>query len=145
MFVSKDVTKGHGGLRVDFPGGWEGDEVNLFDASQRDDVQRDVYDHTARLFNWRKTKEVVHNGRTLHFVGRDNTYAYFRYNDQEAVFVFINNSNEAKAIPWENYAEITKDLTDGRNVLSGQPFTPTDLMQVPSRESLVVEFKCIQK
>lgn len=29
MFTSKDLSQGHGGLRVDFPGGWEGDAVNL--------------------------------------------------------------------------------------------------------------------
>ena len=28
----------------------------------------------------------------MHFLSRDNTYAYFRYDDTDAVFVCINNS-----------------------------------------------------
>ena len=30
MFVSRDRSQGHGGLRVDFPGGWAGDGMDLF-------------------------------------------------------------------------------------------------------------------
>lgn len=32
MFTSKDLSQGHGGLRVDFPGGWAGDKTDLFSA-----------------------------------------------------------------------------------------------------------------
>lgn len=141
MFTSKDLSQGHGGLRVDFPGGWEGDAVDLFDAAQRDAVQTDVYDYTQRLFNWRKSKEVIHSGRTLHFAGRDNTYAYFRYNDTDAVFVFINNSRGAKKVPWSHYAEITEGLREGRNVLTSEPCVVNDDTQVAARQALVVEYK----
>ena len=120
MFTSKDLSQGHGGLRVDFPGGWEGDAVNLFDPAQRDAVQAGLFDYTQRLFQWRKSKPVIHNGRTMHFLSRDNTYAYFRYDDTDAVFVFINNSRGKKQVPWSHYAEIASGLSDGRNVLTGK-------------------------
>ena len=42
----------------------------------------------------------------MHFLSRDNTYAYFRYDDTDAVFVFINNSRGKKQVPWSHYAEI---------------------------------------
>ena len=70
MFTSKDLSQGHGGLRVDFPGGWEGDAVNLFDPAQRDAVQAGLFDYTQRLFQWRKSKPVIHNGRTMHFLSQ---------------------------------------------------------------------------
>ncbi|MFI3285927.1 MAG: glycoside hydrolase family 13 protein [Rikenellaceae bacterium] len=142
MFTSKDLSMGHGGLRVDFPGGWAEDEVNLFDAEQRSEIQADIFNHTKTLFQWRKGKDVIHNGRTLHFADRGNTYAYFRYNDQEAVFVYINNSKSTKNIPWSNYAEITSDLCDGRNVISGESVVIDNSTKVKPRQSLVVEFKC---
>lgn len=140
MFVSKDLSMGHGGLRVDFPGGWEGDEVNLFDPEQRNKIQSDIYNHTKTLFQWRKGKEVIHNGKTLHFAGRDNTYAYFRYNDDEAVFVYINNSKSTKSIPWDNYSEITSGLTDGRNVLTGESTIVDSSTKIKPRQGLVVEY-----
>lgn len=141
MFVSKDRSKGHGGLRVDFPGGWAGDEVDLFDPAQRTGDAADVYDWTSRLFNWRKTKPVIHDGRTMHFITRDNTYAYFRYDDTDAVFVYINNSRGAKRIPWAHYAEIAEGLHDGVNVMTGEAVTVDGSTTVGARSALVVEYK----
>ena len=97
MFTSKDLSQGHGGLRVDFPGGWTGDAKNLFTAEGRTGLEKELFDYTQRLFRWRRGKSVIHNGRTMHFLSRDNTYAYFRYDDTDAVFVFINNSRGKKA------------------------------------------------
>ncbi len=140
MFTSKDLSMGHGGLRVDFPGGWPGDKINLFDAAQRDTMQRKVFDHTRTLFQWRKDKEVIHSGKTLHFAARDNTYAYFRYNDTDAVFVYVNNSRSTKTIPWGNYSEITSSLGNGRNVLTGEQVVIDAQTKIKPRQSIVVEY-----
>ena len=141
MFCSKDLSQGHGGLRVDFPGGWQEDKVNLFSSEGRTGLHKELFDYSQRLLQWRKGKEVIHNGQTMHFMTRDNTYAYFRYNDEEAVFVYINNSGETKRIPWSNYAEIAASLHDGVDVLSGAPTTVSDATEVGAHEALVVEFK----
>ena len=89
MGVSRDRRQGHGGLRIDFPLNWREDPVAV-----------EVHDYTKALFNWRKTASAVHNGKTIHFLRRDNTYAYFRYNDGEVVFVFLNNSRRNETVPW---------------------------------------------
>ena len=141
MFVSADTTQGHGGLRVDFPGGWPHDRFNAFEPKNLKGDAAEVYRHTTRLFNWRKTKPVIHNGRTLHFLSRDNTYAYFRYDATDAVFVFINNSRGAKNIEWEHYAEIAGSLYDGRNVLTGESVDVGAPLKVGARQSIVVEFR----
>ena len=145
MFVSKDRSQGHGGLRVDFPGGWAADKVDLFDEAQRDETQAAIHAHTKRLFNWRKGATVVQQGKTLHFASRDNTYAFFRYNDTDAVFVYVNNSKETKLVPWGNYAEISDSLTDGYDVLADKPTTIDAQTAVASKESIVVSFKRKQK
>ena len=153
MFVSKDLSQGHGGLRVDFPGGWEEDSWSLFTEEGRRTATRstdgvavrrgqaqELYDHAARLFEWRRQKAVIHHGKTLHFLSRDNTYAYFRYDDREAVFVFVNNASEARRIPWSHYAEITGSLKNGRDVLTGAAIEITDRTEVAPRTALAVEF-----
>ena len=154
MFVSKDRSQGHGGLRVDFHGGWAGDKVNLFTAGGRaraavntdgkpvpEGFAADMHDYTRTLFQWRKGKKVIHDGRTMHFLTRDNTYAYFRYDDTDAVFVFINNSRGKKHIPWSHYAEIADGLHDGRNVLTGESAEVSDSTVVGPRQVLIVEYK----
>ena len=139
MFRSTDRSKGHPTLRVDFPGGWDGDKVNLFDRANHNGDQKALFDYTRHMMNWRKSKEVIHTGRTLHFIDRDNTYAYFRYNDKEVVFVYINNSASEHTVPWKRYAEISADLTVGRDVVSGEQVDMTNVKVAPM-STLVVEF-----
>ncbi len=156
MFVSSrpDNVGDHPGLRVDFPGGWEGDEIDLFTAEGREaqthntdglKVEKgqaaDLFNYVSRLFQWRKTADVIHNGKTMHFMTRDNTYAYFRYNDEAAVFVYINNNLEPVNVPWSYYSEITEGLHDGVDVLTGEPFEVSDATVVAPKTALVVEFK----
>jgi glycosidase len=140
MFRSTDRRRGHPTLRVDFPGGWEGDKVDLFDRSQHTGDQKEVFDYTHKLMNWRKSKEVIHTGKTLHFIDRDNTYAFFRYNDKEVVFVYVNNSNKEHKVPWSRYAEINSELGAGCNVITGESVDMNN-MAVEPMSTLVVEFK----
>lgn len=140
MFRSTDRSKGHPTLRVDFPGGWQDDERNLFDAAQHVGDEKAVFDFTRRLMNWRKSKEVIHSGRTLHFIDRNNTYAYFRYNEREVVFVYVNNSNVTHEIPWSRYAEISEGLTVGRDVITGEEVTMAG-KSVEPMSTLIVEFE----
>ena len=155
MFVSNNLRDAgdHGGLRVDFPGGWEGDEMDLFTAEGRTAAAKntdglavpqgqaaELFDFASHLFQWRKTKDVIHNGKTMHFMTRDNTYGYFRYDDDETVFVYINNSLEPKNIPWTYYKEISEGLTGGVNVMTGEPFEVSDATVVAPQSVLIVEY-----
>lgn len=151
MFVSRGGWHRDGALRVDFPGGWEGDSFDLFTNEGREacDVdfdgaplpqgtRADVFNYASRLFQWRKTSDAVINGRFKHFLTRDNTYAYFRYTDNDTVFVYLNNSPETKRVPWQNYAEITGDRTTGTNVITGAEINLAGY-EVPAHGSLVVD------
>ncbi len=46
--------KGHGQMRNDFPGGWEGDTHNAFDASGRTAEQNELWNHFRTLLQYRK-------------------------------------------------------------------------------------------
>ena len=68
-------------------------------------------------------------------------YAYFRYNDKEAVFVFANAAEEPRIIPTETYAEILgKYNAKGINPLTGET---VDLnrrdIEVPALGTLIVK------
>ena len=140
LFRSTNRSMGHPTLRVDFPGGWEGDAKNLFDRTEHEGDAKELFDYTRHLMNWRKSKEVIHSGKTLHFIDRDNTYAFFRYNDTDVVFVYVNNSAKAHEIPWERYNEITHNLTEGVDVVTGKSVTMKGYKVAPMT-ALVVEFK----
>ena len=128
--VSRDLSQGHGGLRVEFDDNWA-----------EDPVKKDIHDYTRALLRWRKTSKAVHCGKTLHFLSRDNTYAYFRYTDSEAVFVYLNNNTEPRQIPWNDYSEISSTLgKDVRDVLSGNKVDPSSMTAAP-KSAIILEFK----
>ena len=107
---SADRSMGHSTLRMPLPLGK--------DVSPE---QQEMFNFQSRLFQWRKGEPVIHTGRTMHFLGRDNTYAFFRYNESEAVFVFVNASEEERAVPTAHYAEILdKYNANGKDILSGE-------------------------
>lgn len=82
---------------------------------------KDMFDFQSKLFQFRKNEPVLHFGRTMHFLARNNTYSYFRYNEKEAVFVFANAAEEPRIIPTETYAEILgKYNAMGINPLTGE-------------------------
>ena len=104
-------------------------------------AMQEMYDFQSRLFNWRKDEKVLHFGRTMHFIGRNNTYAYFRYNENEAVFVFANAAEEPRRIPTETYTEIlSKYNAVGFSPLTGEVI---DLnrkdIEVPGLSTVVVK------
>lgn len=142
MFVSdnSDNISDHGDLRIDFPGGWEGDSINIFEAQGRTEQQSELFDFTRKLLQWRKGAEVIHNGKTKQFHSRDNAYCYFRYDDKKVVMVYINNSNESKEIDWSKYSEITDGLTTGIDIITGEEITKGNKIEVPHKSAVIIEF-----
>ena len=156
MFLERKDCQSHDGAkRIDFPGGWPGDRQDLFTAEGRAAARgvyadaAELHDYTARLFGWRKGCKAVQHGKTLHFLHRknvgsanitDNAYSYFRYLPDEAVFVYINNNPEPRALDWSHYSEFVSGPVTGTDVLTGEPVVLQDGLQIPARSALIVEF-----
>ena len=159
MFLERKDCQSHDGAkRIDFPGGWEGDAVDLFSEAGRavaDGVYAaaaDLHDYTRRLFQWRRNCKAVQEGRTLHFLSRanegprnitDNSYSFFRYTSDEAVFVYINNTSENRDLDWNHYREFGPGPVSGRNVLTGESIVLQDEVTIPAKSALIVEFERI--
>lgn len=155
MFSSSDLRSGDGGMRVDFPGGWEGDEFDFFTREGRESacldfdgkpiergMRQDVYEYCRTLFRWRRDSDVIHHGKTMHFLPSGPGYGYFRYDDEDIVFVFINNSPDREVrVPWSDYREIAGNLTEGVDVISGRKVTVSDDTVVGPYGTLVVQYK----
>lgn len=130
--TAKGDPNNHSLLRVPLP---QGDEVTP--------AMKDMYDFQSKLYTWRKNEPVLHFGRTMHFLARNNTYAFFRYNDKEAVFVFANAAEQPRTIPTETYAEILgKYNAKGINPLTGEAIDLSRRdIEVPALSTLIVKLK----
>lgn len=127
--ANKEDVNHHSYLRAPLP---LGDQVTA--------EMQDMYDFQSKLFNWRKGEKVLHSGKTMHFLARNNTYAYFRYNEDEAVFVFANAAAEPRLIPVETYEEILSQYQPiGINPLNGETVDLSQALEVPEVSTLVVK------
>ncbi len=119
----------HSYLRAPLP---QGDEVT--------EEMKDMFDFQSKLFNWRKGEKVLHVGKTMHFLARNNTYAFFRYLDNEAVFVFANAGEKPVEIPVDHYAEILRKYRPvGINPMTGEEVDLSQPLKIEGLSTLIVK------
>lgn len=139
--MAGDKGVGDGDIRRDFPGGWSGDANNAFTSSGRTAEQEQFHNFTSRLFNWRKTKSVIHSGKTTHYIPENNVYVYFRHNDSESVMVIINNNPEKQTIKTSRFKENIQNFQSGKDVLSGNSFDVKTEIAIEGKSVLILELK----
>lgn len=128
-------------IRRDFPGGWKSDKQNAFNPSTQTPEQKEFYQFTQKLLNWRKGKEVIHTGKTKNFFPQNNVFAYFRYNDKESVMVIVNNNDTEQNIDVKHFAESLKGFSKGKDILSEKEFSVRENFKIPAKTSMIIELK----
>jgi glycosidase len=142
IVMEGDKNRGDGFLREDFPGGWSGDTKNAFTAQNLTQSEKDAFDFTKKLLNWRKDKDVIHNGKLRHFIPENNLYVYFRYNDKESVMVVLNNSDkDTRTITRERYAEAMKGFTRGTEIITGTTINDLSSFGIAPKTAMIIELK----
>jgi glycosidase len=139
MTGSKNV--GDGDIRREFPGGWSDHKQNAFTKEGRTAEQEKYHAVTKKLFNWRKNKEVIHSGKTTHYIPENNVYVYFRYNEKESVMVIMNNSVEKQKMNINHFKESIKNNTSGKDVLSDKSFDLKNDIEIEGKSVLILELK----
>lgn len=117
-----------GYVRQDFPGGWTSDPVNKFTNEGRNAKEREIWDHIARLANFRKTASAITSGRMMQFVPEDGVYVYFRYDNTQTVMVVMNTAKVKKTVSLKRFAERTKGFARMKNIQTG---IISDLAPIP--------------
>ncbi len=125
-------------VREDFPGGWDGDKENRFEASGRTPAQNEAHDHVKKLAGFRKTSTALTAGKTMQYIPVENTYIYFRYAPAQTVMVVANTGQKTVKPDWSVYNERTTGFTKARDVVSGKISAISDLT-IPAGESYVFE------
>lgn len=131
--------RGDADIRRDFPGGWKSDQQNALNPSSQTNEQKEFYQFTQKLLNWRKGKEVIHTGKTRNFVPQNNVFVYFRYNEKETVMVVINNNEKEEALDLRRFSEAIKTSVKGHEVISGKEISLQNNLTVPARTSMIIE------
>jgi glycosidase len=133
---------GHGHIRTDFPGGWPDDEKNAFSKEGRSHEQNEIFNYIKKIADWRKTNKAISKGKLLHFVPQNNVYVYFRYTNDDAVMVLLNNhKSEKKFVHTDRFSEILKNYTIGKNIVTGSSINLSEKIEVDSKSALILELE----
>lgn len=143
VLLRGDQKQGHGGQRVDFPGGWAEDSRNLFKGAGMTSSEDSVYQHVRKVMNWRKDVQAIHSGKFTHFFPEvpENLYVYARHTDSELVFVILNMNAAAREIKWDKYSELFEGYSTGKDIVSDSSITFGEPLTIPARGSAIIHFK----
>ena len=131
----------HGLIRTDFPGGWNGDQVNAFTGKGLSKAEKEMQNFTKKMLNYRKSSKAIHEGKTVHFAPFMGTYFLFRIKDDETVVHIINKNDKPIPIDLKRYAEVGLEGKTLKNIITGEEFVWGDVINFKEKGSIVLTTK----
>jgi neopullulanase len=145
MTGNKGINDGY--MRQDIPGFGDADALNIFTKKgyTNADTAMQALVFNRNLWNWRKTNEIIANGKLIHYYPKNGVYVYKRFIGKKAVIVLLNFKNESVTIDWNAYAEIINKEAKINVLFSADTILQTiDIKQktvLPAYGFLVMEIK----
>ncbi len=141
ILMGNPGTTSHGVIRSDFPGGWDGDDINAFTGEGLTDSAREAQDFMRTLLNWRKDADVIHTGNLMQYAPFGSVYSYFRYDEDDTVMVIFNRGDESADVDTSRFSERLNGFTHGTDVLTGKRYRVTNGLVLGPRSVLVLELE----
>lgn len=139
MHGTKSGPGGDGNIRLDVPGGWPGDKQNWFERQGRSALQNEAWDYMQTILKWRKGNKAISEGTMVHFQPNQGVYVYERCYNNQSVIVILNGANQEVNLPMARYAEILKNKTSGKDVITKQVVSLGEELKLKAREVLILE------
>ena len=139
ILMAADKANGDGLLRCDFPGGWDEDPVNCFEASNRTAQQNEAFNYLQKLLQWRKGNEVIASGSYKHFAPDKGIYIYERKKGDKSVVVLMNGTGDAQTIDLAPYREVLPAST-ATEIMSERQRLLGETMTLEGREVCILAF-----
>lgn len=135
--IMKGVSNPDGWVRLDFPGGWEGDQKNAFTKQGLTDQEINVQDWTKTLGKFRKNSSAIKTGKMMQYLPDDGLYVYFRYDNNQTVMCVMNTNEKEKVIDFSKYAERTNGFSKATDVTNKTDYTTG--FSIPGKRMWVLE------
>lgn len=113
-------TDDHGLLRADFPGGWQGDQVNAFTQQGLNKQQTLIQQHHKTLLNFRKNSSAITEGEFTHFAPQNGVYVFFRHSETQTVMVVMNKQEQRVELELNRFAQLISGYNQASDVISGE-------------------------
>ena len=116
--LMKGISNPDGWVRLDFPGGWAGDQKNAFTEQGMTDQEKDFLHYVQLLGNYRKTSSALTKGDMMQYIPEDGLYVYFRYSKDQTIMCVMNTDTKERKLNFEKFSERTRGFTGGKDIVT---------------------------
>ncbi|WP_029880456.1 glycoside hydrolase family 13 protein [Pseudoalteromonas sp. TB64] len=120
ILLDNRLSKDHGDIRIDFPGGFENQQANVFTGQGLTADQQSMHSMMSTLLNFRKTSPAIIHGKLIHFSPKNGVYSYARLSDEQVILVFLNKNTEAVNQNLDYMNEVLPINAEAKNILSNE-------------------------
>ncbi|MEW6194291.1 MAG: glycoside hydrolase family 13 protein [Bacteroidota bacterium] len=142
VLMTNEKSGNDGQRRGDFYGGWGDDSKNAFTGIGLTDQEKEAQHYFSKLLNWRKNKNVIHNGKFKHYAPQNNdVYTYFRYTDKEKVMIVLNKNTDKVNLDMNRYGEMIPDTFKAKDIISDKVIEVKNILEVPGKTAMILEIQ----
>lgn len=98
-----------------------------------------MFNYLSNILHWRKGNDVIAKGEMKHFIPQQGVYAYARSYEGKTVFVLLNGCDKAVDLRLKPYAEVLGEVTEGKDVVTGNVITWGETITLPARANMIIE------
>jgi glycosidase len=135
--LMKGEANPDGWVRLDFPGGWKGDQKNAFTGAGLTDTERSMQQYVRTLGNYRKQSSALRTGKLMQYLPDDGLYVYFRYDTKQTIMCVMNTGGKEKKVDFEKFTERTTGFASGKDVINGE--LKTSGFTIPAKKMTILE------
>jgi len=130
-----------GWVRLDFPGGWDGDSRNGFTGAGFTPDEASLQALVRKLANFRRSSSALKTGKMMQYVPKDGLYVYSRFDERQTILCIMNSGDAIAAADFSKWSERTKGFTKGTDIINGQSLDISTIQQIPGKTMWILELK----
>jgi glycosidase len=135
--LMKGISNPDGWVRLDFPGGWEGDVKNAFTAKGLSTEESDFLHYVQTLGHFRTQSSAIKSGAMMQYIPENGLYVYFRFDSKQTVMCVMNTDTKERTVDFAKYEERTHGFKGGRDIISGNKVGSS--FSIPAMSMQVIE------
>ncbi|ETJ46428.1 glycoside hydrolase family 13 protein [Pseudoalteromonas agarivorans] len=138
VLLDNTPSKDHGDIRIDFPGGFEGQTRNAFTKEGLTKQQKEMHNTISTLLNFRKNSSALDKGKLVHFTPQQGVYSYARISDEQTVLVFMNKNTQTLQKNIEYMQEVMSNSTTAFNLFTQKTQKLGKTIELPAMSATVL-------
>lgn len=144
LMESPTNGRNDGAVRADMPGGWDNDDISVFEDKGLNSDQTAMLDFMTTLLNYRKNNHMIHHGELRHFVPEDGIYVQFRCVEKGCsngtkLMAIYNKHSDPTTLALARFYPFISAKTVGRNVITNEQVSLGDSITLQNKGVTLIE------